>query len=153
MDNYEMRWNERKGFLVSSLIIGSIAAILVIIWGIITTGVSDVGEFFQVIFAFVFLDLLFTAIIVMIRMIKNNGSIGGGFAINMLNGLWTTVINAFTGSWLGIVIGLLMMVVFFWLFLFVAAIYAIYIPISTIYIYVMYKKQVGPKASSVSSEQ
>lgn len=150
MDYYEMRWNERKRLLISSSIIGSIAALLLIVWGVVTMGFSSITEVFQAAVALVFLALLFTAIIVIVRMIKNGT--GEGFAINMLNGFWMVVINSFSASMIGMVIGLFMMVVFFWLFLIVAAIYAMYFPISTIYFYVKYKKEVASKESVSPSD-
>lgn len=150
MNYYEMRWNERKEFLKSSSIIGTIAALLFTMWVAISSGFSSIAEVFEAVLTFVVLALLFTAIIVVTRMMRNHGGAGKGFAINMVNGLWIAAINAFTGSGIGIVIGLFLMFIFFWLFLIVAAIYAIYFPISTIYFYVMYKKQIGSKGASTT---
>ncbi|NLP16745.1 MAG: hypothetical protein GX379_06890 [Clostridiales bacterium] len=141
MNNYEMEWIERKELLKSSLIFGTIVSFLFILFFSITnSAINSIGDVFEAFTAFLFFALVFTATMIVVKMIKRGG-VGQGIFITLLYGVWTAAKNAFAGSMLGVALGVLIMIVFFWLFLIVVAIYAIYVPISSIYYYTMYKKQ------------
>lgn len=141
MNNYEMEWIERKELLKSSLIFGTIVSFLFILFFSITnSAINSIGDVFEAFTAFLFFALVFTATMIVVKMIKKGG-VGQGIFITLLYGVWTAAKNAFAGSMLGVALGVLIMIVFFWLFLIVVAIYAIYVPISSIYYYTMYKKQ------------
>lgn len=54
----------------------------------------------------------------------------------------STVLTILTGGWIGLVVGLFLCIVFVWVFGAVVIGYAIYLPISSIYLYVMYKNEI-----------
>ena len=148
MGYYQMLWEERKRFLKSSCILGAIIAIvLTIVIG--KQGISSVSDFFELILVFVVFSLFFIAVVAVARMIFGGGSAGGNFAIGAVNGLWMATLNAFTGSMLGIAIGLCMLFFFIILFGIVAAIYTIYLPISSIYYFIKARQENAGAVESV----
>ena len=149
MGYYESEWNERKSFLFKSMLIGAILAIaLTILLGIFAFKSEEVytaGTVVQMILTLIavaFVGFLYlSAIVAVMRMVMSKSSVGGGIVTNFIRGFWLTVIGMFTGGWIGIVIGFLLMIVFIYLFVFVAFGYAIYLPISSIYLYIRYKRE------------
>lgn len=149
MKSYEMLWNERKSFLFSSMAAGGVIAIFL---GVLATAImiyenkmmdGFVGNVFEIIGSTLLLFIMFSACIAVGRLVFGKSSVGGNFATNMVHGFWVTVVNTITGGWLGLMLGLFLCFVFFWLFMAVTIGYSIYLPVSSIYLYVKYKKEIA----------
>lgn len=142
MGTYTIRWKERKAFLFSSMVIGAVLAVCFAVF----MALNVTGDFWENALPLVMVTLisffLFTAIVAVGRLVFGKSS-GGNFATNAVNGLWGAVISAVTGGGVGLVIGLLIFFVFMWLFAIVAVYYAIYLPASSIYLFVMSKKEIA----------
>ncbi|MBP3569623.1 MAG: hypothetical protein J6K04_10710 [Lachnospiraceae bacterium] len=142
MGTYTVRWEERKSFLFSSMVIGAVLAVCFAAL-LLYLGKDEIMEnLLPVIGTALISFLLFTAIIAVGRLVFGKNA-GGNFATNAVNGLWCAVINSVTGGGIGLVIGLLIFFIFFWLFLIVAAYYAIYLPISSVYLFIKHKQEVA----------
>lgn len=146
MENYQELWEERKGFLKTSCLIGVIIALVctALMGKYAFASVSNAGDFVTAIIVmlmlFVMFALFFIAVVSVGRMVFGKSESGSNFAIGLVNGIWTATLNAFSGSLVGIVIGLCMALVFLIAFGIVAAIYAIYLPISSIYYFAKAKQ-------------
>ena len=144
MNTYTTKWNERKKFLFSSTIIGAALAILFLVFFIISNGPGSRFALEDILFAFLFflvLVLIFTPLILVGRLVFSKNSIGGSFATNTISGLFYMAMDMMSGGYIRATIGVFMFVLFGALFLLTVAIYVVYLPVSTIYFYVMYKKE------------
>ena len=143
MGTYTVLWMERKSFLFSSMIVGAILTVAIAIW--MLTDIPEGRTFISLAFEFVAtvigLFLFFTAVVAVGRMVFGKSSVAGNFATNVIVGFWSTIIGIIRGGVFGIVIGMFLMIVFAFLFAVVAAGYAIYLPISSIYYFVMYRRE------------
>ena len=146
MGEYEYLWNERKEFLLSSLKIGAIATVCICVFGLIAI-ISAGTPWWQAILAL--LVMMIPSILIVVpavavgRLVFGSGVIGGGAITRFLNGIWMMIWGILTGGWFGLVIGLLLCMIFVWVFGAVVIGYAIYLPISSIYLYVKYKKEIA----------
>ena len=144
MGTYTALWMERKKFLFSSMIIG---AIITVVLAVVMLFNPPEGTMIELVFSYIAtvvgLFLFFTAVVAVGRLVFGKGSAGGNFATNVIVGFWSTIIGIIRGGVFGIVIGMFLMIVFTFLFAVVAAGYAIYLPISSVYYFVMYRKECG----------
>lgn len=142
MGTYTMRWEERKSFLFSSMIIGAVIAVIFTV--LLATNIS--GGFLENVLpliAFTLMAFLVLTAIVAVGRLVFGKSAGGNFATNAVNGLWGAVINTITGGGIGLVIGLLIFFVFFGLFMIVAVYYAVYLPVSSVYLFIKHKQELA----------
>lgn len=146
MGEYEYLWNERKDFLLSSVKIGAIATVCVTILTIIAllyNGMDFGPTVLTMLLVMILLFLIITPAVAVGRLVFGNGKVGGGIITNFLHGVWSTVWGILTGGWIGLVIGLFLCMVFAGVFCAVVIGYAIYLPISSIYLYIMYKNEIA----------
>ena len=143
MGTYTALWMERKKFLLSSMIIGAILTVLIAVWMLtdIPEGRTVISLALEFVATVIGLFLFFTAVVAVGRMVFGKSSVGSNFATNVIIGFWSTIIGIMRGGVFGIVIGMLLMIVYWFLFVIVAVGYSIYLPISSIYYYVMYRKE------------
>lgn len=145
---YEERWIERKSFLRSSTIIGAILAAAFSIWAMIegiknSDGLKEIlSTILGSLVVFIIFLLIFSALIAVGRLIFG-GSTGGNLVTNAMNGFWVMCISTVTSGGIGMVIGAIMFFGFVFLFMAVAAGFAVYLPISSIYLYVMYRQEMA----------
>lgn len=140
MGYYEAAWEERKGFLIKSSIIGGIISlitnILMAAGGVYSDGVMEtVVEFLLML---VVLAIVFIPTVAIVRMM---GAQAEGFAIGMLSGLWTTMLSSIFDFGPGMILGLIKLMIFGCLFMVVALGYCVYLPVSSIYYFVRCKME------------
>ena len=137
MGQYEQAWEERKGFLFSSLLIGGAIALVTTILMVANTGICSGQGFFGAILTFWVTMIVFSFIFVpTVAIIRMMGAKASGFAIGLLVGLWTTMVSSLFDFGPGMILGLIEMLLFFTLFAIVAAGYSVYLPISSIYYFI-----------------
>ena len=144
MGYYESAWKDRKSFLFSSMLIGAVLAIAFAVF--MAFNLTEGYSFFENVMGVIGVALIgfvvFSALVAVGRLVFFKNAAGGNFATNFVNGVWLTIVSMITGGWFGLVIGLLLCFVFLWLFAIVVIGYAVYLPISSIYLFIRYKKEV-----------
>ncbi len=136
MGYYEAAWEERKGFLIKSSIIGGIISlitdVLMAAGGMFSgSGIMEsVGGFLLMLLV---LAIFFVPTVAIVRMMGGHAE---GFAIGMLSGLWTAMLSSIFDFGPGMVLGIIELMLFGMLFAIVAAGYCVYLPVSTIYYFI-----------------
>ena len=149
MGQYEQAWEERKGFLFSSLLIGGAIALVTTILMVANTGICSGQGIFGAILTFWVTMIVFSFIFVpTVAIIRLMGAKASGFAIGLLVGLWTTMISSLFDFGPGMILGIIEMFLFFTLFAIVAAGYSIYLPVSSIYYFI--RSQMEKKAAAAA---
>lgn len=98
---------------------------------------------------FIAFALFFISFVAVFRMLFGGDGAGKNFAIGAVNGVWIATLNAFTGSILGIVIGVFMLFFFIILFGILATIYAVYLPVTSIYYFIRARQEKSDFIESV----
>lgn len=143
MTTYTERWNERKKYLFSSMLIGAVLAVVFLIF-IFFEGTGSHFTLEDILWACIYFLVAFviiTPVILVGRLVFSKNSIGGSFATNMISGLFFMAVDMMSGGYIRATIGIFMFMIFGALFLLTVAIYVVYLPVSTMYLYVMYKKE------------
>ena len=147
MGEYEYLWNERKNLLVSSIKIGAIIGLCITL--VLTITLSNLEVLERIAFFFVtLLGMAFgiSIIVVVGRLIFSNhtsSEISRGALAGFMHGIWMTICGLFTSGIVGLFIGLALCLVFGSVFGVVLIGYSIYLPISSIYLYIQYKKEIA----------
>ncbi len=141
MGYYEAAWEERKGFLVKSVIIGGIIALVTDIMMAASGAFSNGGIMTLVggfILVFLVFSMVFIPMVAIIRMMRGKAK---GFGIGILGGLWTMIVSSIFDFGPGMVLGVLELMLFGVLFMIVALGYSVYLPVSSIYYFVRCKME------------
>ena len=136
MGYYQAIWEDRKEFLIKSVVIGGalslIANVLIVASGMYRGG-KAIDIFLAFLLMFLLLAIVFSSTVSIIRMM---GDEADGFAVGFLCGFKTTIRNTFFGFGIGTVIGIVKILLFAALFAITIAFYCVYLPVSTIYYFV-----------------
>lgn len=136
MGYYETVWEERKGFLIKSAVIGGIISLVTDIL-MATGGIFGGSTVFEAVGMFLtmllFLAMLFVPAVAIVRMMGRKAE---GFAIGILSGLWTAMLSSIFDFGPGVVLGIIELMLFGFLFMAVVAGYCVYLPVSSIYYFV-----------------
>ena len=151
MGQYEAAWEERKGFLFSSLLIGGAIALVTTILMVANTGICSGNGFFVGVLTFLVTLAVFSVIFVpSVAIIRMMGGKATGFGIGILVGLWTTMISSLFDFGPGMILGLIELATFCMLFCVFAAGYSVYLPISSIYYFIRCRME--KKAAAAATE-
>lgn len=154
MGYYETIWEDRKRMTFTSLIAGGIIGLIVAIATCVNAGYGFWGDLGQGILMFLIITLFLTAMIIIIRSIHQGSAAGvaAGAGVGILASLIGAIASSARGGGIGLVLSFCMLIIFLFVLLVVAAIYAIYIPISDIYYFVKAKQERATVAGSESSD-
>lgn len=137
MGQYEAAWEERKGFLFSSFLIGGVIALITTILMVANTGICSGNGIFAGILTFWVTYMVFLFIFVpTVAIIRMMGGKATGFGIGILAGLWTTMISSLFDFGPGMILGLIELMLFLTLFVIYAICYSVYLPISSLYYFI-----------------
>lgn len=142
MGNYTQQWNERKKFLLINLIISSVLALGLTIWGVISSidSIETISDWLLVPVLYIGIDLSLFSCISVIRIVWGKSSFNS-FGTNMVAGLWATLMGCFTGGWVTLILGLFLLMVFGFLLAVVILFYMIYLPVSSVYLFIRAKAE------------